>query len=238
MTVGDLNTLIPLRQNIDVLLPLSGLTLEGDLSVPENSKGIVLFAGVSANSRHSPHNHYITGILNERRFSTLFIDLLTPQEEKAKGRGATGHAGFNISMLAERLSEVVVWVSGHSRIGNKPLGVFGSFDGAAVATLLACMRPGQVKAVVSCAGRLDLVENCLSRIVAPSLLIVGAGDKDALKLNQLALMRLNRSSDMQIINGAADMFSGQAVLEKVAGLAAGWFEKHLVTESGGNAKRY
>jgi dienelactone hydrolase len=224
MTVGDLNTLIPLRQNIDVLLALSGLTLEGDLSVPENSRGIVLFASVSGSSRHSPHNHYIAGVLNKHGLSTLIIDLLTPQEEKEKKEGSEG---FNTSMLAERLSEIVVWVRGHSKIGGKPIGIFGYSAGGATAMLVACMRPNQIKAVVSCAGRVDLVENCLSRIATPALLIVGDQDKELLKINQLALIKLNRNSDMVIIPNTANLFAPQPVLEEVSDLSAQWFEKHL-----------
>ena len=39
--------------------------LEGNLSVPENAKGIVLFAHGSGSGRHSPRNKYVAQVLQD-----------------------------------------------------------------------------------------------------------------------------------------------------------------------------
>ena len=57
------------------------VTLDGDLSLPEGVRGIVLFAHGSGSSRLSPRNRYVAQLLNQARLATLLIDLLTAEEE-------------------------------------------------------------------------------------------------------------------------------------------------------------
>jgi putative phosphoribosyl transferase len=54
--------------------------LEGNLSIPKNPKGIVLFAHGSGSSRHSPRNKYVAQVLQVAGSATLLIDLLTEEE--------------------------------------------------------------------------------------------------------------------------------------------------------------
>ena len=71
-----------------VHVPAGPVTLEGNLTVPEQSRGIVLFAHGSGSSRHSPRNRHVAGFLNEAKLATLLIDLLTPHEEVIDARSA------------------------------------------------------------------------------------------------------------------------------------------------------
>src|SRR2546422_3812355 len=77
------------------------VTLEGNLSLPDNALGIVLFAHGSGSSRHSPRNQFVAQSLCEAGLATLLIDLLTKDEEVVDMR--TAHLRFDISLLAERL---------------------------------------------------------------------------------------------------------------------------------------
>ncbi len=47
------------------------ITLEGNLSLPENPRGVVLFAHGSGSSRHSPRNQFVAQVLHEAGFATL-----------------------------------------------------------------------------------------------------------------------------------------------------------------------
>ena len=58
-----------------------GQSLPGDLSIPPDPRGIVLFAHGSGSSRHSSRNQYVARTLEHRNLATLLIDLLTPDEE-------------------------------------------------------------------------------------------------------------------------------------------------------------
>jgi len=52
------------------------LGLSGDMALPENATGIILFAHGSGSSRHSSRNRYVAGVLQEGGFATLLLDLL------------------------------------------------------------------------------------------------------------------------------------------------------------------
>ena len=225
MTVGALDTLTSLRHDMDVLIPLGGLTLEGFLSVPQHAEGIVLFAHGSGSSRHSPRNRFVAEQLYHRGFATLLTDLLTSAEEKAEEE--TRHLRFDIGLLADRLAGTVEWVGNHAKIGHKPLGLFGASTGAASALVVASKLPEKIKAVVSRGGRPDLAGECLGKVEAPALLIVGGNDREVLRLNKTALAQLNHRSRLEIILEATHLFEEPGALEKVAALAASWFEEHL-----------
>ena len=75
-------------------------------------------------------------------------------------------------------------------------------------------------------GRPDLAgSEALSRIQAPTLLIVGGNDaKSVIDLNNNALKQLkNVQKKLIIIPGATHLFEEAGTLEEVARLASGWF---------------
>ena len=76
----------------------ASVTLEGNLTIPEGARGIVLFAHGSGSSRHSPRNRYVAQELQAGGLATLLIDLLRPEEEAVGLR--TGQIRFNIGRLA------------------------------------------------------------------------------------------------------------------------------------------
>src|SRR3712207_6285033 len=84
------------------------VTLDGNLVVPRDASGVVLFAHGSGSSRHSPRNRYVAGVLQEAGLATLLVDLLTLQEEQIDMR--TAHLRFDIGMLAERLGLATGWL--------------------------------------------------------------------------------------------------------------------------------
>ena len=68
------------KSNVEI--PLGAAILQGDLLIPKNPRGVVLFAHGSGSSRHSPRNRYVAGVLNDAGLGTLLIDLLTAEEER------------------------------------------------------------------------------------------------------------------------------------------------------------
>src|SRR5829696_6335075 len=90
-----------------VHVPAGGVTLEGNLSLPPEAKGVVLFAHGSGSSRHSPRNRYVAGVLQQAGLATLLVDLLTPEEEQVDMR--TAHLRFDIELLAARLVAATDW---------------------------------------------------------------------------------------------------------------------------------
>src|SRR6185295_6412245 len=107
------------------------------------------------------------------------------------------------------------------------LGYFGASTGAAAALVAAAERPDLVRAVVSRGGRPDLAGAALERVEAPTLLIVGSRDRDVLELNRRARLLLRAQSHLAVVPGATHLFEEPGAMEEVAGLAAGWFNRHL-----------
>jgi putative phosphoribosyl transferase len=203
-----------------------GVTLEGNLSLPEGASGVVLFAHGSGSSRHSTRNRYVARLLNEAKLATLLIDLLTPDEEAVDLR--TAHLRFDIGLLANRLVGATDWLTQQPDTRHLRVGYFGASTGAAAALVAAAERPEVVGAVVSRGGRPDLAGPALPRLRAPTLLIVGGNDVPVIELNRAAFERLRSEKQLVIIPGATHLFEEPGALDQVARLAREWFERYLV----------
>jgi putative phosphoribosyl transferase len=201
-----------------------GVALIGDLMIPRDASGVVVFAHGSGSSRTSPRNRSVAQVLNAAGFATLLFDLLTPDEEVAERY--TRHLRFDIGLLATRMVGAIEWVQRHDDLRALPIGLFGASTGAAAA-LIAATRVRGVSAVVSRGGRPDLAADALAAVDQPTLLIVGSHDPDVLALNQAALARLNFSSTLHVVRGATHLFEERGALDEVTHVATLWFRKHL-----------
>jgi dienelactone hydrolase len=208
-----------------VEIQAGGVALEGDLTVPPNASGIVVFAHGSGSSRFSPRNRKVATALTESGLATLLTDLLTEDEEAADTH--TGHLRFNVGLLARRVIATIDWVEHDAEVGPLPLGLFGASTGAAAALIAAAVRPERVQAVVSRGGRPDLAGDALHHVKAPTLLIVGGADRSVLHLNEQALAALAGRGKLEIIPGATHLFEEPGALERVAELARDWFLRFL-----------
>jgi dienelactone hydrolase len=202
--------------------------LEGNLTLPEGARGIVLFAHGSGSSRFSPRNCYVAQQLNREKLATLLVDLLSPEEEAVDLR--TARLRFNIGLLAERLVGVTDWLVRQPDTRPLRIGYFGASTGAAAALVAAAERPQIVRAIVSRGGRPDLAGPALARVEAPTLLIVGGDDTPVIELNRAALAQLRCEKRLVIVPGATHLFEEPGALEEVARLARQWSERHLARE--------
>lgn len=211
----------------DVRIPLDTARLDGRLTLPSRASGVVVFAHGSGSGRHSPRNRYVAGALHDANLGTVLLDLLTPEEERRDLR--TRELRFDIPMLAGRLAATVDWLSGRPETRRSPLGLFGASTGAAAALIAAAERPAAVRAVVSRGGRPDLAGEALTRVQAPTLLIVGERDEPVIELNQAAMGRMSASRRLEVVPGATHLFEEPGTLERVAELAGDWFGRNVGT---------
>lgn len=200
----------------------------GDLTVPINARGVVIFAHGSGSSRFSSRNRFVADVLQQAKLATLLLDLLTAEEDRIDVQ--TRRLRFDIDLLANRLVQATEWLPGESEVGRLPLGYFGASTGAAAALIAAAQLPDSIRAVVSRGGRPDLAGRALSRVTAPTLLIVGGDDYPVIDLNKKALNELQCEKRLEIVPGATHLFEEPGTLEQVAGLASNWFEIHLPTQ--------
>ncbi len=209
----------------DVRVTAESVTLEGNLNLPEDARGVVLFAHGSGSSRHSPRNRRVAALLNEAKFATLLVDLLTLEEEAIDMH--TGRLRFDIGLLAERLVGATDWLAQEPDTTRLPIGYFGASTGAGAALVAAAKRPRSVAAIVSRGGRPDLAGRYLSRVEAPTLLIIGGNDPLVLELNRAAFEELRCEKRLEIVPGATHLFEEPGALDEVARLAREWFEGHF-----------
>jgi putative phosphoribosyl transferase len=210
-------------RDLEVEIPTRSAVLKGTLDVPPGARGIVLFAHGSGSSRFSPRNRFVASVLREAGLGTLLLDLLTPSEEADRANV------FDIELLAARLSAATRWLLSREDYAECKVGYFGASTGAGAALLAAAHPDSPVDAVVSRGGRPDLAGSLLSRVTAPTLLIVGGRDPVVLGLNQQARARLRCPSRLAVVPGATHLFEEPGTLEQAADLASGWFTRHLLT---------
>jgi len=195
--------------------------ISGQLTVPDQARGVVLFAHGSGSGSRSPRNRYVAGVLNEAGLGTLLFDLLTPAEEADRANV------FDIELLAGRLLQATEQVREEPTVAGLPIGYFGASTGAAAALWAAAEPGGDVAAIVSRGGRPDLAGARLADVRAPTLLIVGGHDEQVVELNQEARRRLRCASQLEIVPGATHLFEEPGALDSVAELARDWFTAHL-----------
>jgi dienelactone hydrolase len=214
----------PLREQ-HVRIPAGRTPIDGDLVLPEDASGIVLFAHGSGSSRFSPRNRHVAAVLQESGLATLLMDLLTPPEEQLDAQ--TAQLRFDIGLLAERLVSATDWVLSQSARHALEVGYFGASTGGGAALVAAADRPEVVRAVVSRGGRPDLAGAALRRVQAPTLLIVGGQDLPVIELNRAAMRQIHAETRLEIVSGATHLFEEPGALDEVARLARDWFVRYL-----------
>lgn len=213
----------PPARAAEVVVDAGGVGLTGDLTLPEGTGAVVMFAHGSGSSRHSPRNRAVAAALNRTGLGTLLFDLLTPVEE------ADRRHVFDIETLGRRLADATLWLR---HLQSVSIGYFGASTGAAAALRAAASADADIGAVVSRGGRPDLAGARLADVRAPTLLIVGGRDTTVLGFNQQAQRELRCENRLDIIPGATHLFEEPGALDEVAGLARDWFLKHLVAQAG------
>lgn len=201
----------------EVIIETPDTELAGLVTLPDNPLGAVVFAHGSGSSRLSPRNQAVADVLSEAGLGTLLFDLLTPAEAQDRRNV------FDIVLLAQRLREATDWL-GDKLVG--PVGYFGASTGAAAA-LVAAADAADVAAVVSRGGRPDLAGEHLSKVTAPTLLLVGSRDLQVINLNNMAMEEMTAEVELEIVSGAGHLFEEPGTLDEVAELARNWFVRHF-----------
>jgi putative phosphoribosyl transferase len=219
-----------LNQECAVEMLVDNVVLNGDLCIPDNAGGIVVFAHGTGSNRYSPRNQFVAQVLQQANLATLLFGLLSVDEEAEDL--ITGRPRFDIPLLGRRLIAVTDWLQSNERVNSLKIGYFGASTGAAAALTAAAKRPELVGAVVSRGGRPDLAMPLLGQVRAPTLLIVGGNDFQVIDMNRSALVKLNSEKNLVIIPGATHLFEEPGALDQVAKIARDWFCKYLTIKTG------
>jgi pimeloyl-ACP methyl ester carboxylesterase len=210
-----------------VSVPAGPVFLEGALTLPARSRGMVVFSHGSGSGRLSPRNRFVAAELCNLELGTLLLDLLTEAEDRDYERR------FDIDLLTQRLGRAVRFVRSYPATKTLPIGLFGASTGAASALRVAAAMPEEIGAVVSRGGRPDLTgAAALAQVRAPTLLIVGGLDSGVIELNESARDALTHClRELVIVPGATHLFEEPGTLEEVARLAGDWFVRQITSTS-------
>lgn len=208
-------------KNEEVVIPAGSVRLYGILVLPPHAKGVVVFAHGSGSGRFSPRNNFVAKILQDAGIATLLADLL--EDSEARDRRKV----FDIDLLTERLLANARWLRQQPGTRWLSMGYFGASTGAAAALQAAAQEPQKIAAVVSRGGRPDLAMEYLTRVAAPTLLIVGGEDIPVIPLNEAAYAQLSCPKKLIIVPGATHLFEEPGALDKVSQLAKDWFINYL-----------
>lgn len=203
-----------------VAIRANGATLEGVLGVPHGARGLVIFAHGSGSGRLSPRNNHVAASLREAGIATLLFDLLT--ESEAYDRRLV----FDIPFLADRLRAARDWARTADETPDLAIAYFGASTGAGAA-LMAAAGDSTIRAIVSRGGRPDLAGAALTRVDAPTLLLVGSEDHEVITLNRDAYERLRCEKRLTIVPGAGHLFEEAGTLDRVIELAIDWYGRWL-----------
>jgi len=206
----------------EISIPLASVTLKGELVLPENALGIVVFSHGSGSSRFSPRNKMVAELIQQHGMGTLLFDLLTEQEDRIYENR------FNIDLLVSRLIEATEWLMHNVETEEFPVAYFGASTGAASALRAAAYFEKKIKAVVSRGGRPDLALKALPMVTAPTLLIVGQLDVPVIQMNKQAFDQLLCIKEMKIIPGATHLFEEPGKLIEVAEMAISWYKEYII----------
>jgi len=195
--------------------------LHGLLGVPAGARGVVIFAHGSGSGRLSPRNNHVASALRRAGLATFLLDLLTPDEERDRGKV------FDIDLLASRLTLATAWIANNPDTADLAPGYFGASTGAAAALRAASQPDSRVAAIVCRGGRPDLASDALPIVRAPTLLLVGSLDGPVIGMNRRAFDELTCEKRLLIIDGASHLFEEPGKLDEVVSYATEWFELYL-----------
>lgn len=212
----------------NIVINEGNISLQGNLYFEDYCKSWIIFAHGSGSSHMSVRNIKVAKELTRAGHGTFLFDLLTREEDSFLENR------FNIPLLSRRLLMATKWLmkSKYYQHGT-PIGFFGASTGAAAALdAVAHFTPEHlIYAVISRGGRPDLVDQkILSKIFTPTLLIVGAEDREVIELNKIAAQSL-LNCKLSLVPRATHLFEEPGALEEVIKEAVDWFDNHVPSSS-------
>ncbi|GAA1115449.1 phosphoribosyltransferase family protein [Nocardiopsis composta] len=204
-----------------VHIEAGGVRLDGDLAAPEKVRGAVLLG--LGHERHAAQQRAVAAAMRDAGFATLLLDLVTPQEwEESQGAPEIGPGE-----LGARLAEGVRWLRGSTDLAGPRVALFGSGAAAPAALAAAAAIPADVGAVAVLGGRIDMAEEHLPGVRAPTLVLVPGDDSFIRELTEWAVGRMPVPAELRVVPGAEGLLPGGEEGRAVGGAAAEWFARHL-----------
>jgi len=207
-------------------IPMGGIELTAEISMPANGKGLVLCVD-AAGSSHNARAHATTDALHRVGIGTVLADLLT--EEETTDDALAERVRFDLPLLSGRINALRDWILKQPDLREFGLGYLGTDTGASAALWAASRPPHLPRAVVSLGGRPDHAGPRLGYLQVPTLFITGSKSPALLEMTRFAYSVIPRETtcDLEAIAGASHGLQEEIALSKGVELASAWFERFL-----------
>lgn len=205
---------------ITMQLPFNGFHVNGILSLPVQTKSLIIFSQGFGDPLLNPHEQIMARQFHKEGFGTLHLDLLDQNNELPDDYK-------NVELLSHGLVTSTQWLHGHSEYRSMDLAYFGSGIGAATALNAAGQLGTLIKTVVSLSGSLSLSDQQLSQISCPVLMIAGELDFQGLRVNKKAMKYLQTTKKLIEIPEASRLFKESGKATEAASVTTRWFKRYL-----------
>lgn len=198
----------------------------GILEIPPRARAIIVFVNDLDSCDLNPRNRLVARSLLQRGFAIMLPD--HPATTADPGQPARQDRERLLDSAA-RMIELIDWLALNPATSGLRLGLFGARTGAAAAMIAAARRADRIQAVVTRGGRLDLAEEHLSAVRAPTLMLVGSNDPAVIHHTRQAGAKMGSKPMIELIQGASHLFGEPGKLEQVALISSIWFQRTLAT---------
>jgi putative phosphoribosyl transferase len=163
--------------------------LSGILNIPDDAHGLVILAqGIDNSADLRPHFITMSQLFNQSALATVLVDLFMTDERKLDEE--TGFFHKNTDIMQQRLVGMADWFLQNEETQNFTIGYFGTGASGAAALVAAAERPDNVRAVVAAGSPIDMIQQYLQGVMAPTRLIAADNDEAGVKMNQAGLASL------------------------------------------------
>ena len=204
-----------------VRIPVNGLSLRADLTVPESADGLVIVAYCGAENRRKTSDNLVIGTLQRHLFATVVVDLLSSSESQDYADA------FDLGLISERLSIVTDWSVHSALLENLPIGFYVAGTASAAAMAITGGNEEVVKAIVSLDGRVDLAEPFIGKLKVPTLLIVSLANHSLHSVNESVFLRMVCHKELAEMPPASNTFTKPDWSARAAVLSVRWYNRYL-----------
>lgn len=194
--------------------------LDGALWLPDDATGLIVFANEAGGQRLRPSADYLPAVLRKVGLATLVVEL-----DASERTGSLRDAEV-LERSNRQVRAACDWAQNNGYTSELPLGLVGVGEGASATLHVATELGRRICALVVRSAR-HRPQAGLAQISAPTLLIAGSLDEQAVERTRVAYAALRCKKRFEIVPGATRSFDEPGALEVVARLARGWFLQHV-----------
>ncbi len=195
-------------------------SLRGDLIVPPGATGVVVLADGGGDALRCPVNRAVAAHLRDAGFATLMVELNDRHEDGER-------IWRDLPRMAERLIGATDWLAARPETWHLRPGFVACNDAVGAALVAAAGLGRRVGAIVLQDGRAHLAGSSIPRVTAPTLLLVGEDDDEAVDLNRDALEWLRCDRRLHVVPGVGRLAHEPAATAEIARVVTDWFRRHL-----------